>query len=129
MGRDDPISRGPLDELVGYHLRRAQVAVFQDFARAVDGTDVTPGLFGVLEIIAASMVHTIKKHGPDRIAGFSPIPAISRFSESPVSKSLWPPPSISCAPRISAMSLALRSSSPAASIYIECAVPAIRPGV
>jgi DNA-binding MarR family transcriptional regulator len=54
VGRDDPISRGPLDELVGYHLRRAQVAVFQDFARAVDGTDVTPGLFGVLEIIAAN---------------------------------------------------------------------------
>ncbi len=34
----------------------------------------------VLEIIAASMVHTIKKHGPDRIAGFSPIPAMSMIS-------------------------------------------------
>ena len=26
------------------------------------------------------MVHTIKKHGPDRIAGFSPIPAMSMIS-------------------------------------------------
>ncbi|MBM4001235.1 MAG: nitrate reductase subunit alpha [Planctomycetes bacterium] len=34
----------------------------------------------VLEIIAASLVHTIKQHGPDRIAGFSPIPAMSMVS-------------------------------------------------
>lgn len=33
-----------------------------------------------LEIISASMVHTIKQHGPDRIAGFSPIPAMSMIS-------------------------------------------------
>jgi nitrate reductase alpha subunit len=33
-----------------------------------------------LEIISASMVSTIKKHGPDRIAGFSPIPAMSMIS-------------------------------------------------
>ncbi|MGE3778777.1 MAG: nitrate reductase subunit alpha, partial [Pirellulaceae bacterium] len=33
-----------------------------------------------VEIIAASMVHTIRKHGPDRIAGFSPIPAMSMVS-------------------------------------------------
>ncbi|MCA9229991.1 MAG: nitrate reductase subunit alpha [Planctomycetales bacterium] len=34
----------------------------------------------VLEIISASLVHTIKSHGPDRIAGFSPIPAMSMVS-------------------------------------------------
>jgi nitrate reductase / nitrite oxidoreductase, alpha subunit len=34
----------------------------------------------VLEIIAASTVYTIKKYGPDRIAGFSPIPAMSMLS-------------------------------------------------
>ena len=33
-----------------------------------------------LEIISASCIHTIKKHGPDRIAGFSPIPAMSMIS-------------------------------------------------
>ena len=34
----------------------------------------------VLELIAAASIHTIKKHGPDRIAGFSPIPAMSMIS-------------------------------------------------
>ena len=34
----------------------------------------------VNEIIAAANVHTIKKHGPDRISGFSPIPAMSMVS-------------------------------------------------
>ena len=33
-----------------------------------------------LEIIAASTLHTIKEHGPDRVAGFSPIPAMSMIS-------------------------------------------------
>ncbi|WP_280480247.1 nitrate reductase subunit alpha [Nocardia cyriacigeorgica] len=32
------------------------------------------------EIIAAAHVHTIKQYGPDRIAGFSPIPAMSMVS-------------------------------------------------
>lgn len=33
-----------------------------------------------LEIIAASVVHTTKQHGPDRVIGFSPIPAMSQIS-------------------------------------------------
>jgi len=33
-----------------------------------------------LEIIAASTIYTIKKYGPDRIIGFSPIPAMSMLS-------------------------------------------------
>ncbi|HKS71182.1 MAG TPA: molybdopterin-dependent oxidoreductase, partial [Ktedonobacterales bacterium] len=33
-----------------------------------------------VELIAAAHVHTIKRHGPDRIAGFSPIPAMSQAS-------------------------------------------------
>ncbi len=32
------------------------------------------------EIIAASNIYTIKEHGPDRITGFSPIPAMSQVS-------------------------------------------------
>lgn len=32
------------------------------------------------EIIAAANIHTIKEHGPDRIVGFSPIPAMSMVS-------------------------------------------------
>ncbi len=34
----------------------------------------------VNEIVAASNVHTAKEHGPDRIIGFSPIPAMSMVS-------------------------------------------------
>jgi nitrate reductase / nitrite oxidoreductase, alpha subunit len=34
----------------------------------------------VLEIIAASTIYTIKKYGPDRVLGFSPIPAMSMLS-------------------------------------------------
>jgi nitrate reductase alpha subunit len=34
----------------------------------------------VLEMMAAANVQTIKQHGPDRIAGFSPIPAMSMIS-------------------------------------------------
>lgn len=33
-----------------------------------------------LEIIAAANIYTIKKYGPDRLAGFSPIPAMSMLS-------------------------------------------------
>jgi len=33
-----------------------------------------------LEIIAASVVYTVKLHGPDRVIGFSPIPAMSQIS-------------------------------------------------
>ncbi len=33
-----------------------------------------------LEIIAVSLIYTIKKYGPDRIFGFSPIPAMSYLS-------------------------------------------------
>ncbi len=32
------------------------------------------------EIVAAANVYTIKKHGPDRVVGFSPIPAMSMVS-------------------------------------------------
>lgn len=34
----------------------------------------------VNEIISASLIYTIKKYGPDRVAGFTPIPAMSMVS-------------------------------------------------
>ncbi|MFN8010906.1 MAG: nitrate reductase subunit alpha [Holophagaceae bacterium] len=34
----------------------------------------------VLEVIAAANIHTVKTHGPDRVVGFSPIPAMSMLS-------------------------------------------------
>ncbi|MBE7486837.1 MAG: nitrate reductase subunit alpha [Candidatus Omnitrophica bacterium] len=42
----------------------------------------------VLELIAAANIYTIKKHGPDRIAGFSPIPAMSMISYAAGSRML-----------------------------------------
>src|SRR5512137_2715043 len=33
-----------------------------------------------LDIISASVIHTVKQHGPDRVIGFSPIPAMSQVS-------------------------------------------------
>ncbi len=35
-----------------------------------------------VEMVAAAHVHTIRAHGPDRIAGFSPIPAMSMVSHA-----------------------------------------------
>lgn len=50
-----PLSRGLLPTLLGYHLRRAQTAVFKDFAEVVGvEEDITPGLFGMLQVIAAN---------------------------------------------------------------------------
>ena len=43
-----------LPGLVGYHLRRAQAVVFDDFMGAMDEYDVTPGQFGVLTLIGAN---------------------------------------------------------------------------
>jgi DNA-binding MarR family transcriptional regulator len=45
---------GLLPDLLGYHLRRAQSAVFQDFAASLNGAKVTPGQFGVLALIEAN---------------------------------------------------------------------------
>ncbi|MCC6522250.1 MAG: nitrate reductase subunit alpha [Polyangiaceae bacterium] len=33
-----------------------------------------------VELLAAANVHSIKRHGPDRVVGFSPIPAMSQLS-------------------------------------------------
>jgi len=45
---------GLLPDLVGYHLRKAQVAIFQDFAASLQGLDIRPGQFGVLILIDAN---------------------------------------------------------------------------
>ena len=45
------VDNGILDELLGYHLRRAQAAVFNDFMRTMAEDQITPGQFGVLTLI------------------------------------------------------------------------------
>ncbi|MGY4981237.1 nitrate reductase subunit alpha [Streptomyces sp. 900105755] len=51
-----------------------------------------------LEIVAAAQVHTIKTYGPDRIAGFSPTPAMSIVSHAAGARyhSLIGAPMLSC---------------------------------
>jgi DNA-binding MarR family transcriptional regulator len=49
--QDRPIDLGILPELIGYHLRKAQLAVFQDFARAVGTGELTPAQFAALVVI------------------------------------------------------------------------------
>jgi DNA-binding MarR family transcriptional regulator len=48
------VSLGFLDELLGYHLRRAQVAVFQHFAATVGSAGITPAQLGMLAVIDAN---------------------------------------------------------------------------
>lgn len=43
---------GCLTQLVGYHLRMTQVMVFKDFDRELTGLNITPAIFGVLEILS-----------------------------------------------------------------------------
>lgn len=45
---------GFLDTLIGYHLRRAQVGLFQHFARTVGRAGLTPGQLGVIATIGAN---------------------------------------------------------------------------
>ncbi|MDD7939533.1 nitrate reductase subunit alpha [Actinomycetospora lutea] len=46
------------------------------------GGHVRVGWDEAVEMVAAAHVHTIRTHGPDRIAGFSPIPAMSMVSHA-----------------------------------------------
>jgi DNA-binding MarR family transcriptional regulator len=48
------ISLGILPTLLGYQLRRAQLAVFQNFTEVVGASELTPGQFGVLTVIDAN---------------------------------------------------------------------------
>ncbi len=47
-------SLGMLTTLLGYHLRRAQIAVFQHFTQTMGAAEITPGQFGVLTVIDAN---------------------------------------------------------------------------
>ena len=49
-----PVDLGLLDNLLGYRLRRAPLAVFQDFLVAMKGFELRPAQFSVLAIIAAN---------------------------------------------------------------------------
>lgn len=46
-----PIDLGPLPQLAGYMLRRAQLAVFQDFWRGYAEFDIRPAVYAVMIVI------------------------------------------------------------------------------
>lgn len=48
------IRMGDLPELVGYQLRLTQIAIFRDFNATLGSFEITPGLYGVLEVIATN---------------------------------------------------------------------------
>ena len=52
MRREAPLKSGVLPTLLGYRLRRAQQAVFRDFASAV--AEISPGRAGMLLLIDAN---------------------------------------------------------------------------
>jgi DNA-binding MarR family transcriptional regulator len=49
------ISLGPLDQRLGYVLRRAQLAVFADFFKSFAAHDIKPAQYSVLTIIASNV--------------------------------------------------------------------------
>lgn len=49
-----PLHLGVLDSHLGYFLRRAQVAVFQDFIRSLGEIDIRPAQYSVLIVIGAN---------------------------------------------------------------------------
>jgi DNA-binding MarR family transcriptional regulator len=52
--RAEALGHGRLDGLLGYHLRKAQQAMFKSFAAALDGEEISPGQLGVLLMVAAN---------------------------------------------------------------------------
>jgi nitrate reductase alpha subunit len=71
----DPVAAW--DEIVSDPARRAAYVT----ARGKGGF-VRAGWDEAVEMVAAAHVHTIRTYGPDRIAGFSPIPAMSMVSHA-----------------------------------------------
>jgi DNA-binding MarR family transcriptional regulator len=53
-GRADAIDMGLLPQLIGFNLRCAQVAVFQDFSRSAGTAEISPPQFGALILIEAN---------------------------------------------------------------------------
>jgi DNA-binding MarR family transcriptional regulator len=51
---NDGVAIGVLEELTGYHLRRASAAFAADFSRALAGTGMRQVLFGILAVVSGN---------------------------------------------------------------------------
>lgn len=54
MNKKPSLSLGFLEGLIGFRLRLAQIALFDDFERAMRPFDITPTRFGALSLIDAN---------------------------------------------------------------------------
>ena len=52
--KSDEIDASALTDLIGFHLREAQIAVFLDFGHTLGELEVTPVIFAVLALIDAN---------------------------------------------------------------------------
>jgi len=52
--QDEPIDYSLLPDLLGYHLRLTQLAVFKDFSETMEDPQITPSLYAVLVVIGAN---------------------------------------------------------------------------
>lgn len=64
------VDYGPLADWVGFHLRLAQIASFQAFAREAEDVDLSPGRFALLMLIGRnpgiSQTALSRAHGSDK---------------------------------------------------------------
>lgn len=67
--RIDGIEYGVLDDLIGYALRRAQIAIYEDFEQALGPLDITPQRFSALVVIARNKGMTQSELG--RVLGIA----------------------------------------------------------
>ncbi len=51
---DGGLVQGGLADLLGYQLRKAQVAAYQNFAEVLESQDISPGQVGVLLLVRAN---------------------------------------------------------------------------
>jgi len=49
-----PISMGLLPNLIGYNVRRAQIALWRDFSKTVGRNDIRPAVFSLLILVEAN---------------------------------------------------------------------------
>lgn len=50
----DQLAMGGLDELIGFMIRRAQTAIFEDYRSCAGNIDLTPVQFGALRLVHAN---------------------------------------------------------------------------
>lgn len=76
------VDLGMLPDLIGYHVRLAQMAVFADFERSLGALDLSPGLFGLLVIIEANPgLRQIQLADAARLDRSTLVPALDKLED------------------------------------------------